>query len=256
MSDWSTPTRLQQEWVACAIAAAASRFIPVPLLDDLVKERATRTAVSRTWQAHGRPPADPVIRLLAGDPPGGVRGWVRSASRVPLALMLYPLRKVTRIVSSVHGVTSDLVGVLLLARSVDRCLTAGWLAGSDPESLRQDALLIRRAHDRAVSGVDLRLLEHSIGMGLRQVTGLRVQAQSYARRAFGRHTAAGRPGPLDESAPPPPRTPTEAGVDTGVREVEAVLARPEVTSLLETLDSRFDTALSSLAGARGPRSAA
>ena len=54
--EWTTPTRLQREWVLCAIAAAASRFIPVPLVDDLVKERAVRTAVSRTWRAHGRPP--------------------------------------------------------------------------------------------------------------------------------------------------------------------------------------------------------
>ncbi|HEX2805089.1 MAG TPA: hypothetical protein VHN80_02835 [Kineosporiaceae bacterium] len=253
MSEWSAPTRLQQEWVACAIAAAASRFIPVPLLDDLVKERATRTAVSRTWQAHGRPPADPVIRLLAGDSSGGVRGWLRSASRVPLAVMLYPWRKVTRIVTSVHGVTSDLVGVLLLARSVDRCLTAGWFTSSDPETLRQNAQLVRRAHDQAVAGVDLRLLEHSIGMGLRQVSGLQAQAQRYARRAFGRPAGQGRPGQLADGAAPPPRTQTEAGVETGVREVEAVLDRPEVTDLLSTLDRRFDTALASLAGTRSAR---
>jgi hypothetical protein len=37
--------------------------------------------------------------------------------------------------------------------------------------------------------------------------------------------------------------------------VEAVLARPEVTGLLSTLDRRFDTALASLAGTRSARPA-
>jgi hypothetical protein len=251
MSEWSAPTGLQREWVACAIAAAASRFIPVPLLDDLVKDRATRIAISRTWQAHGRQPADPVIRLLAGEDPGRVAGWVRTASKLPLAVVLYPWRKVTRIVTSVHGVTSDLVSVLLLARSVDRCLTAGWFTSSDPETLRQDARLVRGAHEQAVAGVDLRLLQHAIGAGLRSVTDLRGEAPRYARRVFGRER--GRPGQLPDRAPLPPAQ-TEAGVQTAVREVEAVLARPEVTGLLSTLDRRFDAALSSLAGSRAPGS--
>ena len=246
MSDWTTPTRLQQEWVACAIAAAASRFVPIPLLDDVVKERATLTAVSRTWQAHGRRPAPGAVGILAGDSGSFVGGLARKALTLPLTLLLYPVRKVVRVVTAVRSVSADLVGVLLLARSVDRCLAAGWFTGTDPAQLERDARLVRRAHDQSVAGVDLRVLEHAVGAGLRQVQGLREAAPRYARLAFGRRAEAGHPAGQD--APPEPA----AQVEAGVREVRAVLERPEIARLLRTLDSRFDAALAAATGLSAP----
>ena len=252
-TDWVTPARLQREWVLCAIAAAASRFIPVPLLDDVVKERATRTAIARTWQAHGRPPAPRVVATLTGDSTGLIAGLARSAALLPVTLVLYPWRKAVRLVTSVHGVSGDLVGVLLLARSVDRCLASDWFTGSDPAVLEQQARLVRRAHDQAVSGVDLRVIEYAVGAGLRQVKGLSHQAELLARRSFGRSKTGPPAGEIDatenigaigstEGAPVP------AEVEAGVREVQAVLARPEIAALLATLDARFDAALSVSAG--------
>jgi hypothetical protein len=232
--EWTTPSRLQREWVLCAIAAAASRFIPVPLADDLVKERAVRTAVSRTWRAHGRPPAPRAIDILVGDGGGFVAGLVRSGVRLPLTLALYPWRKVVRVVTAVHGVSGDLVRVLLLARSVDRCLAAGRLDSTDPVLLEQEAHLVREAHDEAMAGVDLKVLEHAVGFGWTQVRGLSGQAARFARRTFDRSDHA--PGQDPEVTP-------DETVERGAEQVQAALRRPEVVGLLASLDARFDAAL-------------
>src|SRR5258706_16438820 len=99
--------RLRVEWAVCAIAAAASRFIPVPLLDDAVKARATQVAVVRTLRAAGReyPPAA-VAPLYEGVDSwaGGMGRYVRS---VPRRIVLFPLRKYVALFGAVKGVPAD-----------------------------------------------------------------------------------------------------------------------------------------------------
>jgi hypothetical protein len=266
MGNEITRAQLQRDWALCAIAAASSRFIPVPFLDDLVKERATLTAVSRTWRAHGRPPAPQIVAALAGDTEGIVQGLVRSAAMVPVTLLFYPWRKAVRLLRAAHGVSGDVVRVLLLARSVDRCLTAGWFADTDPEALRRQVQMVRQAHDLAVAGVDLQALRSAVSTALGQVKGLWGHGKLFARNAFGRaeeilgrsetrhqgSTQAITAGQWD----PPLESRTAAvdrELDAGVREVEKALRRPDIVGLLSVLDSRFDAALTALA-APGPGS--
>lgn len=250
MSEQVPRARLQREWVLCAIAAAASRFVPVPIADDLIKTRATRTAVARTWTAHGRRDAPCAIGILADDSTTIWGSLARSAARAPLKLPLYPIRKIVRIVTAVRGVSADLVGVVLLARSVDRCLTAGWFISADDRDLEAQARLVRRAHAQVIGRADLRVLNGAVAVALRQVGGLRGQAQAFAKRAFG------RPAPDEHVATPgttgsdvPALTAQEAVVEQGVRRVVAVLDRPEIADILADLDRRFDAALAALAPA-------
>jgi hypothetical protein len=245
------PARLQREWALCALAAASARFVPVPLVDDVIKERALRTAVARTWSAHGRPANPEVIGLLCGDTRGFWNGVAASAARLPLKLALYPVRKVVRLVTAVRGVGRDLAEVLLLARAVDRCLRAGWFAAADPQELQHQARLVRRAHEQTVSTADLRVLEHGMRAALGQVGGLRQQAAEFARRAFGRDAPdparaveAGTDVGTDVGPDVDPRL--EPSVEQGARQVQAVLERPEIAGLLATLDRRFDAALGAL----------
>jgi len=235
--------RLQREWALCALAAAASRFVPVPLVDDVIAERAVRTAVVRTWRAHGRPDAPEAIDVLVADTRGFWGGLAASAARLPLTLALYPIRKPVRMVRAVRGVGRDLAEVLLLARWLDRCLRAGWFATTDRAELQRQAHLVRRAHEQTVTTADLRVLEHALRSGLRQVGGLRQQATAFARRSFGRDA----PDPLTSATGPD--APVEPGVEAGAREVEAALARPDVEGALAGLDRRFDAALGALAPA-------
>lgn len=163
MTERVSRARLRYAWVSCAIAAAASRFVPVPLLDDLIRTRATRTAVGRTWAAHGRAHCPSAIGILADDSTTLWGGIARSAATAPLKLIFYPVRKVVRMLSAVRGVSGDLVGVLLLARSVDRCLAAGWFTGTDTRGLDDQARLLRGAHDQVVGTADLRVLTGAVG---------------------------------------------------------------------------------------------
>jgi hypothetical protein len=255
MTTTADPDRLRREWALCAIAAAGSRFVPVPLLDDLIKDRATRTAVDRTWRAHGRPATPRVIDVLSGESGGWAGDVARAVARLPVTVVLYPWRKAVRVATAVQGVSGDLVRVLLLARTVDRSLTSGRFAGSDPKAWEDEARRVRRAHDAATAGLDLRVLEHAMGAALRQVKGLRQQAEVFARRRFGR--AGGTPsadgttgaGAGVDDAMSPGTDPDDAAagdrVVAGARVIESVLAQPEVVALLATLDARFDAAIAS-----------
>lgn len=245
MAENVSRTRLQREWVLCAIAAAASRFVPVPLADDLIKTRATRTAVARTWTAHGRPDCPAAIGILAEDSTGLLTGLARWAAKLPLLIVLYPIRKTIRLVTAVRGVSTDLVDVVLLARSVDRCLRAGWFADSDRAVLERQAEIVRRAHDQVIDLADLRILTRAVASSLRQFTHLRTQAPAFARRVFG---APARSTARFDTAGPT-TTEQETQVEQGVQEVVAAFDRPEVTTLLAELDQRFDDALGALAGA-------
>jgi hypothetical protein len=236
MSGEAEPDRLLVvEWAVCAIAAAAARFIPVPLLDDAVKQRATRIAIVLTLRAHGRHyPSDAVQPLYAG-----VDGWASGAlgylKSVPRRVALFPVRKYVALFGSVKGVPTDVMQVLLLARTTHRCLAQGRLAGEDPKALRAEALLIRRSFDTAVEGMDLRLLTGALADGLSHGMGLKAAAVDYALHAFGREHAdpSQDAGGLDPGGP----------VGQGAERVEEVLRRPEIAELLTELDARFDANL-------------
>jgi hypothetical protein len=243
MTDQVSRSRLHNEWVLCAIAAAASRFVPVPMVDELIATRATRTAVARTWTAHGRPACPSAVAILADDSATFWGGVARSAARLPLKVVLYPVRKVARMVTAVRGVSTDLVGVVLLARSVDRCLTAGWFTETDARVLDEQARRLRRAHDQVVGTADLRVLTNAVSSTLGGMGGLLDQARAFARRVFGRSVEA------------PTTRPEEAELDRGVREVVALLDRPEIARVLADLDRRFDAALAA-GGAAGAAGAA
>lgn len=229
MTDVTASARLRREWVLYAGAAAASRFLPVPLLDDLVKEQATRAAVTRTWRAHGRRPSREVVDILTGESSRLSARIRRALGRLPLLVLLYPWRKALRIARAAHGVSDDAAQVLLLARSVDRCLSAGWFAVDDPQLLRRQAEQVRLAHEQAVAGSDLRVLRHALGVALRRMRGMGPDAARIARRAVALRRPAAGPAPL---AGPEP-----AGG------AAAVLDSPEVSGVLATLDARFDAAL-------------
>jgi hypothetical protein len=234
------PSRqLVGEWAVCAIAAAAARFIPVPLLDGAVKFRAIRIAVLRTLRAHGRTyPADAVEALYAGVDTASA-GLARRAFRylrtVPRRVMLFPIRKYVALFGSVRGVPTDVMTVVLLSRTVHRSLAKGRLTGSDEDRLRAEAMQIRAAFDEALDGMDLRMFTGALADGLSQGRGLTSAAVAYARKTFGR-SDDGRPGDGGELAP-------GGAVGEGADRVEEVLRRPEIARLITEFDAKFDAVL-------------
>jgi len=247
MTEVST-ARLHREWALCSLAAAGSRFVPVPLVDDVIKERALRVAVTRTWRAHGRPDRPDVVDVLCDDAHGFWHEVGGYAARLPVAVVTFPVRKTVRIVTAARGVGRDAAQVLLLARAVDRCLRAGWFCADDDAELRHQARLVRQAHDRTVSSADLHVVEHGLRVALRQVGGWREQSADLARRLSRRS----RPGGAVVDAGDELAKPVPEGIEQGAREVEAALERPDVVGVLSALDARFDAALRELSAAATP----
>lgn len=226
------PSRaLVGQWAVCGIAAAAARFVPVPVLDDVIREQAVRIAVGRTLSAHRRDyPVGLLEPLWDGEGRGGgVRRHLRSLSK---RVILFPVRKYAAIFGAVRGVPTDVMRVLLLARTVDRRLARGELADPDPDRLGEQARRIRRAVEDAMRGMDLRLLTAALSDGLSEGRGLTAAAVAYARR-FVRRDAE-------------PSLEPGGAVGEGAQRVTEVLRRPEIASLLDQFDTRVDAALTSV----------
>jgi hypothetical protein len=223
------PRQLVVEWALCGIAAGASRFIPVPFLDDVVKERATRLAVHRTLRAHGRTYDDKAVEELYEGVDTRRAAFARGARTVARKILLFPVRKYVAIFGSVRGVPNDVMRVVLLGRTVHRAIELGRLDG-DGMPLQADAVAVRRAYDDAIANQDLRLLRGAVADGLSHGRSLTRAAVAYAREQFGKDDA--KPGlkPGGE-------------VEKGAREVEAALRRPDVVEELEKFDARVDAML-------------
>lgn len=227
-----TESSLLSSWAVCGIAAAAARFLPVPLLDEVVRERATQVAVVRTVRASGRDVPSDLLAPLWGEPEGGRGGLRRRLRRLPARLLLFPLRKYRAVFGAVRGVPTDVMRVVLLARTVERRTGLGELR--DTDRIPDEARALRRAVDEAIDGMDLRLLVAALSDVLSQTRGLTTSAVGYARRRFTRSDP--------EAAVEP-----DAPLAEGAQKVTEVLRRPEIASLLDRFDAQVDV---SLAGRR------
>jgi hypothetical protein len=147
---------LLTQWALCGIAAGAARFLPVPLLDDVVRRRAAQTAVVRTLKAHDRRWSPDLAEPLWAEPDGTRTGLRGRLDTVPGRLLRFPVRKYTALFGAVRGVPNDVARVVLLARAVDRRLERGAL--SSPERVADEARALRTAVDEAIRGMDLQLL--------------------------------------------------------------------------------------------------
>lgn len=220
---------LVRDWTVCALVAASARFVPLPVVDDALADQAVRETVRRTLRDAGR---DYPVELVGALYSGG--GWVsdltRAISRIPMKLLLFPVRKITRVVGAARGVPEDLTRVLLLGVATHRVLARGGLAGDDRAALRAEAESVRRAYDDALAGTDVRLVGGVLADTLSGVSGLPKAVIEYARNRFADDRTS---GPLE---PPGP-------VAEGVSRVQAALRRPDVQRRLAEFDARFDERL-------------
>ena len=223
-----TDPGLQTSWAVCGIAAAAARFLPVPLLDDVVRRRSAQIAVVRTLRAHGRHHPSELYEALWDEPDAARRGLLGRLRGVPARVLLFPVRKYTAVFGAVRGVPNDVARVVLLARTVDRRLQLGEL--SSPERVPGEAAALRRAVDEAIDGMDLRLLTAALADGLSHSRGLTTAAVAFARRRLRRDD-------------PDADVAADGALADGAAHVTEVLRRPEISSLLADFDAQVDERL-------------
>jgi len=216
------------ERLVFGLLASAARLVPVPFLDDILRDTAARLMVRRILQAHGRTYPSSKVEPLYTDRSGCITGCFLFG----LKLLLFPLRKVVTWVLAAKYLARDLSEAILLGRVLDRMLEAGRLRGPDEAALLAEADRIKTAWENAVRGTDMKLLQGILWRAVRSVKGLPRAALHALRRLRRKGDDADPTEGLSAS--------DRARVDEGAKKIEGALADPQVQAFLEAFDARFD----------------
>ena len=236
-----TPAALRLR-ITAGIFYAACRFVPVPLLDDLLREQIT------AWMVRSTVPASipkSAVAPLWSSQAGCLGGCLGSLLMLPIQLLLFPIRKIVAVVLGVRWVSRDLAEMLLLARVLDHALAVGLIdqARDAGEQVRQSRE-IRTAFDVALQATDTSFLSALIGTALGPIRGLVGAALRTLRQL--RRTRAEEPSP--EGA-------DKAVIEGSVSRIESMLAQPEVKRFLAEFDARVLENLEELARRRAAKPA-
>jgi hypothetical protein len=225
-----------------ALLYAAGRFVPIPFVDDLVREQVALYAVAKAVEARGATVPRAHLVPLGSPAIGCLGGCLGLAVRIPLMLILFPIRKITNVIFGVRNVTRDVVEIVLLCRLVDRAVARGEIAGARGlDDQRREALLLRQALDAALESTDLTILSTTLRAVLGPFRGVMLHALGALR-------VRRRTGP--DAAPPA----SDATLSESTSRLERAFDRPEVRALIEKLDADVDTHLSRLRAAAAARS--
>jgi hypothetical protein len=222
------------------ILAAAARLVPVPFVDDLLRERITQIMIRQTLRAHGRTYSTALVSPLWSPPFGCASGCLLFLLKLPIVLITYPFRKIWAWVTAIRGLARDLTEMILLGRAVDRVLSRGELREAERQAdITAEAARVRTAFENAASGMDLTVLKAALAAALGKVSGM-ARAALRALRSLWRKRVSGEEERVTLDA-------SEQGVlDEGARAVELALEKPEVAKLLARFDVTFDENLAIL----------
>ena len=121
-----------------ALLAAVCQFIPVPFLDDVAGDRVVRRLVGKLLERNGRGYGTEAVAPLYEGPERSVAGKVGGFVK---GLVMRPVKKVLRtvlIAITIRRALMTVARVVLLGRTIDRCLARGELADDMPEGRRRE----------------------------------------------------------------------------------------------------------------------
>jgi hypothetical protein len=217
-----TPTEVLRTRAALALAFLLARYVPIPFLDDVIRERIGRAVVARAAAPSGHALApDEIARLAA--PSDGCVGCLVALLWAPLKFFFFPIA----VLLGISRGSRDLVEVFALGRTIERLLADGrYPFSSPPETRLGYALDVRIAFDRARRGLDTHAVKGLLSVALGPLRKVAPAAMRSMRRFW--HGDAGAPD-----------APIEAPTDRLV----AALDDPRMKALFESIDRRFDEAL-------------
>lgn len=224
-----TSSILFHQWIVAGLISASARFVPLPLVDDLIRVQCRRFVVARTLSAHQAGLALEELKPYYAAGSGCLVGCMAAAVQVPLKLLFFPVRKLLAVATSIRGVPLDVLQVVLLGRTLDRYLREGRLP-NDSESAAATAGRLRAAFNEAFVRMDFHVVRAAVSDALSTVSGWRAAATAEAKQL------AKEPVLTAEPIEPPPQ------VDTGAARVQEVLSRPETLELFAQFDRRVDEA--------------
>ncbi len=121
-----------------ALLAALCQFIPIPFLDDVAGDRVVRRLVDKLLERNGRGYGAEAVAPLYEGPERSVAGKVGGFFK---GLVMRPVKKVLRtalIFITVRRALMTAARVILLGRTIDRCLARGELADDLPDARRRE----------------------------------------------------------------------------------------------------------------------
>lgn len=220
---------LFHQWIVAGLISASARFVPLPLVDDLIRVQCRRFVVSRTLAAHHAGLTLDELKPYYNVGSGCLAGCAAVAVQVPLKLLFFPIRKLLAVVTSLRGVPLDVLQVVLLGRTLDRYLRAGRFP-HDSEPTAATAARLGAAFNEAFVRMDFHVVRAAVSDALASVGGWRAAATAKAKQLVKEPALTAEP-----IEPPPP-------VETGAARVQEVLSRPETLALFDQFDRRVDEA--------------
>ena len=219
---------LLHHWVVAGIVSASSRFIPIPFVDDVVRDQCRRYVVSRTLAAHETELTTHDLKPFYDSGGGCLSGCIGMVAKAPLKLLLFPVRKVIAVVTSIRGVPLEVTRTVLLGRTLDR-----YLSEQEVDATPEHLAKMRIAFEQSFKRMDFHIVRAAIGDALAGI-GWKSGAVESAKSVAG-------PKDAEEDG-----LNTTEGVEAGANLVEEVMQRPETLSLFAEFDQRFDETLKRL----------
>ena len=121
-----------------ALLAALCQFIPIPFLDDVVSDRVVRRLVDKLLKRNGRNYGAETVAPFFEGPEQGMMSRIGGFAK---SLVMKPVKKVLRtafIVVTIRRALLTAARVVLLGRTIDRCLARGELADDMPDVQRRE----------------------------------------------------------------------------------------------------------------------
>ncbi|EMI17427.1 hypothetical protein RMSM_05656 [Rhodopirellula maiorica SM1] len=217
---------LLHQWVVAGIVSSTARFIPIPFVDDIVRDQCRRFVVSRTLSSHQRSDLLGELRPYYANSDGCVAGCLGLLAKAPLKILLFPLRKIVAMVTSIRGVPLEIMRTVLLGRTLDRYLERDEITLNS-----HNANQMRLAFDETFARMDFRVLRAALTDALSSVSGWKSAAIAVATRVAGQKETA------EQDLQSDPK------VDSGAKRITEVLDRPDTLELFAEFDRRFDEAI-------------
>lgn len=178
--------------LAHALFAFASRFVPIPLVDDLARARVFRSLVESVTRSHAPSEDARALDPLFERQDGCLLGCLLLGGRLVVKLLLLPIRAVANVVFGSFYLARDLVEVLLLAAVTEELLRD--LPSHPPETRRAWLVKERRAFDRALDAMDFGVVRAVLGSALAPVRKLGLRALALLPRFARTDTTSAAPG--------------------------------------------------------------
>lgn len=200
----------------------------------MVRGQCRRFVVTKTLEAHPTQTRLQDLKPYYSESGGCLSGCLGFLAKAPLKLILFPIRKIIAVVTSVRGVPLEITRTVLLGRTLQRRLDVGPIDAPDAERMRL-------AFDSAFSGMDFRVIRASLSDAVQSVSGWKSAAMDVAKE-------------VAEEPPDSSKTiQSNAPIEQSAANVQQVLEQPATLKLFQEFDSRFDTAFQRLQSIEKPR---